>query len=240
MPCILSIETSADACSISLWDDDWLVSREADEPRSHARMLVPLIQELLRDSGKELEGICVDEGPGSYTGLRIGVSTAKGLAWSLNLPLFAVPSLALVAAGAVEAGHAAEGLPVHVATGARGTELFSASYVLKNGLLQEIEAPTVLERADLLDRAADGIIVPGSASVRDELALALPQQTAASPTSKISMTPEILPHSRYARALLRNPAATYRVEDVSSFEPRYMRAFVARKPSKSIFDRLPF
>ena len=240
MPCTLSIETSADACSISLWEGDWIVSREADEPRSHARMLVPLIDDLLRESGKELGRICVDEGPGSYTGLRIGVSTAKGLAWSLELPLYAVPSMALIAAGAVEAGYATEGLPLHVAIGARASELFSASYVLKNGLLEEIDAPSVLESTDLLKRITNGVIVPGSASVRNEVEATWQKRSENSSVSQLTFTPEILPHSRFARTLLRNPPASYRVEDVSSFEPRYMRAFMARKPAKSIFDRLPF
>ena len=217
-----------------------MVSREADKPRSHARMLVPLIDQLLRESDKELEGICVDEGPGSYTGLRIGVSTAKGLAWSLGLPLYAVPSMALIAAGAVDAGYTTEGLPLHVAIGARASELFHASYVLNSGRLEEVDAPSVLESDELLKRVTEGVIVPGSVSARDEIEAAWRKRSETSSASQLALTPEVFPHSRYARTLLRNPAASYRVEDVSLFEPRYMRAFVARKPAKSIFDRLPF
>lgn len=217
-----------------------MVSKEADEPRSHARMLVPLIDDLLRESGQQPEGICVDEGPGSYTGLRIGVSTAKGLAWSLGIPLYAVPSLALMAAGAAEAGHAAEGTTMHVATGARGTELFTATYRLQDGHIVQVAPPSVQESAEFCGGIKEGVIVPGSDPVRQLLDSDGPAETDTSGPGHLDLLPVIAPHSRFAHTLLRNPAAAYRVEDVSSFEPRYLRAFVARKPAKSIFDRLPF
>ena len=234
MPCILSIETSADACTISLWDDDWIVHRAAEKPRSHARMLAPMIDALLRDTGKELGGVCVNEGPGSYTGLRIGVSTAKGLAWSLAIPLYAVPSLALMAAGALEGDLTREGETVHVAQRAREEELFVASYRVKDGFLNESSAPQVMACTAFWKASSEGTVVVDSKAVQDLLV------EHASMSADEKRLPIVSPHSGYARSLMRNPAATYRVEDVSSFEPRYMRAFVARKPAKSIFDRLPF
>ena len=240
MPCILSIETSADACSISLWEDEWMVHREADEPRSHARMLAPMIDALLRDTGKALDGVCVDAGPGSYTGLRIGVSTAKGLAWSLDIPLYAVSTLGLVAAGAFEERLVTEGETVHVALGARGSELFVASYRVSNGYLNEEHAPRVCDSAIFLRDHAAGITVAGSEAVQHVLVETRDSIADSSSLDDHAPVAVVAPHSRYAPTLMRNPAATYRVEDVSSFEPRYMRAFEARNPAKSIFDRLPF
>ncbi|MDA0875260.1 MAG: tRNA (adenosine(37)-N6)-threonylcarbamoyltransferase complex dimerization subunit type 1 TsaB, partial [Bacteroidetes bacterium] len=129
----LSIETSADACSVSLILPDAIRSLETGEPRSHARLLVPLIRELLDGDPTPLDGICVDHGPGSYTGLRIGVSTAKGLAWALDRPLHALSSLALLAAAALEDDPAASG-PVRALIPTRGKECFTALYAWEGGL----------------------------------------------------------------------------------------------------------
>jgi len=206
-----------------------MLIREADEPRSHARMLVPMIQELIQETGATLEGVCVDEGPGSYTGLRIGVSTAKGLAWSLDVPLYAVPSLTLMAAGAIEAT-AVNGTLIHSVMSARGDGFFSATYRMDGDHLVEGLEPALREEDAEDWPSGIDILVASDQATLDRLSRNGP------PVEQVI----IAPHSRFARTLLRNPGTSYRVEDVCSFEPRYLRAFVARKPAVSIFDRLPF
>jgi tRNA threonylcarbamoyladenosine biosynthesis protein TsaB len=107
MTYILCLETSTDTCSVALYADDRLVdSREVHEPQAHAAQLAVLVEETLRHSGvplNRLAAVAVSEGPGSYTGLRIGVSTAKGLCYALGIPLIAVGTLELMAS-AVEQG----------------------------------------------------------------------------------------------------------------------------------------
>ena len=97
MSLILCIETGTDICSVGIAKDGELLSlRESDEGRDHARKVGVFVDELLRETGiapDELDAVAVGKGPGSYTGLRIGVSFAKGLCYGLQKPLIAVGSL---------------------------------------------------------------------------------------------------------------------------------------------------
>jgi tRNA threonylcarbamoyladenosine biosynthesis protein TsaB len=101
MPVILSLETSTGVCSVALHDGEKLLAQaEVHEPQSHASMLAPLIDSVSRDTGiplKEINAVAVTRGPGSYTGLRIGTSTAKGLCYALGIPLISVGTLQLLA-----------------------------------------------------------------------------------------------------------------------------------------------
>jgi tRNA threonylcarbamoyladenosine biosynthesis protein TsaB len=227
MPLILSIETSADACSVSLIDDDSVVSMEADEPRSHGRMLVPMIEQIMLQQAN-LDAVCVDAGPGSYTGLRIGVSTAKGLAWSLSIPLFAIPSLDLMAAALLEEHqHLSKPITIRCMIPARGSDVYSARYALTAEGLKCLEKPGVVNLDEWSPPEAVDVVLVSSSSLTEQL----------TGIADIRVLP---PHSRHAAMLMRNQGAAYRVDDVSSFEPHYLRAFEARRPAKSIFDRLPF
>ena len=97
MALILSIETGTDVCSVALANDGELMApRESDEGRDHAKKVAIFVDELLKETGvqpSDLDAIAVGKGPGSYTGLRIGVSFAKGMCYALNIPLIAVGSL---------------------------------------------------------------------------------------------------------------------------------------------------
>ena len=106
MSLILCIETGTDICSVGVARDGELISlRESDEGRDHAKKVGVFVDELLRETGispDELDAVAVGMGPGSYTGLRIGVSFAKGLCYGLGIPLVAVGSLDAMAAVAIE------------------------------------------------------------------------------------------------------------------------------------------
>ena len=97
-PVILGIETSTDACSAAvLRGGQVLASRLHAAGSEHARELPLMVEELLAETKDfPIEAVAVSEGPGSYTGLRIGASVAKGLAYGLNVPLMAVPTTARV------------------------------------------------------------------------------------------------------------------------------------------------
>ncbi len=101
MALILHIETSTPVCSAALSRDGHLLKLiETNDPRSHASRLAPFIDELLKFSKlsiSDLDAISVSLGPGSYTGLRIGVSTAKGLAYAATLPIIGISTLQALA-----------------------------------------------------------------------------------------------------------------------------------------------
>jgi tRNA threonylcarbamoyladenosine biosynthesis protein TsaB len=103
MSTILCIETSGNYCSVALIKNHQTTSLQDEKVFAHAEVLASLIQTLMEQSQttfSELHAIAVSEGPGSYTGLRIGVSTAKGLCVSLNIPLIAISSLLILAKAA--------------------------------------------------------------------------------------------------------------------------------------------
>ena len=137
---ILNIETATKNCSVSLSTDEQLldVLEFAGENYSHAEKLHVFIKQILdknRLKTKDLNAIAVSMGPGSYTGLRIGVSTAKGLAYSLNLPLIAVSTLEVLARkNYMESGYI---IPV---IDARRMEVYSAVYDTQYHLVRKVQA----------------------------------------------------------------------------------------------------
>ncbi|MDR2449367.1 MAG: tRNA (adenosine(37)-N6)-threonylcarbamoyltransferase complex dimerization subunit type 1 TsaB [Prevotellaceae bacterium] len=105
-PLILHIETGTDVCSVALSQGDTLLAiKENGEGRTHAQLLAVFIDALLREqhcTAHDLAAVAVSEGPGSYTGLRVGVSTAKGICYGCQKPLIAVNSLQSLACIAIE------------------------------------------------------------------------------------------------------------------------------------------
>src|SRR3989339_1696093 len=99
-PVLLFIETSTEVCSVALSKGSELVREVVvKEPKAHARLIAPMIESVLKESGIDISGtdaVVVSEGPGSYTGLRVGVSIAKGLCYGANKPLISVSSLELL------------------------------------------------------------------------------------------------------------------------------------------------
>ncbi|MFT6849746.1 MAG: tRNA threonylcarbamoyladenosine biosynthesis protein TsaB [Sphingobacteriales bacterium] len=102
-PIILALETCSEICSVALFKGSKvLANQHVLKENSHSALLTPLIEDTLKKAGiekKELTAIAVGMGPGSYTGLRVGLSTAKGLAYALNIPIIPVDTLTAMAYG---------------------------------------------------------------------------------------------------------------------------------------------
>ena len=107
-PRIILIETSTSLCSTALLEGDRITAvRKSTEPRAHAALTAPFVKEILNERGlkvSDCDAVCLSMGPGSYTGLRVGSSTAKGLCFGGGIPLLAVGTLDVLAAQAIEAG----------------------------------------------------------------------------------------------------------------------------------------
>ena len=122
---ILALDTSTEYCSVALWQDGGMDARDAAAGQLHSRMLLPMVDELLRQHGlalKDLDGIAFGRGPGSFTGLRIACGVTQGLALGAGLPVVGVSTL-LALAEAVRSEHAVCCLD------ARMGEVYHASYV---------------------------------------------------------------------------------------------------------------
>ena len=146
----LFIETATPLCGIALERDGVTTSRVLDRDRRHVEVLMPGIQELLRESGcavRDITRVVVDRGPGLYTGLRVGVATAVALADSVGAPLVGVTSLEVVAAGAFAQG--VRGSVLALIDGRR-KEVFAQSFDLNDGVV-----PTTLP----VVRTPDDIVV---------------------------------------------------------------------------------
>ena len=125
---MLAVDTSSDACSVALGVGGQVFERHEIAPREHTRLVLPMVQALLREAGLELTDVDVfvmGRGPGAFTGVRIAVGVVQGLAFSVDRPVVPVSSLAIVAQGVIDAGatHAA------VAFDARMNEIYWGTYI---------------------------------------------------------------------------------------------------------------
>lgn len=125
---LLAIETSTESCSVALVHGDALIARSELAPRRHAELVLPMADALLAEAGlgrHALDAIAVGRGPGAFTGVRLGVSLAQGMAMALDLPVVTVSSLAALAMEAPDDGSEASILAV---IDARMGELYVGSY----------------------------------------------------------------------------------------------------------------
>lgn len=135
----LALDTSTEACSVALALDGQMLALDEVCPQQHSKRILPMVQQLLADAGvnlHQLDGIIFGRGPGSFTGVRIGVSVAQGLAFGADLPVFGVSTLAAMAQAAAAQQNATE---VIAAIDARMAEVYIAAFTLDEaGLMQAI------------------------------------------------------------------------------------------------------
>ncbi|HJP99048.1 MAG TPA: tRNA (adenosine(37)-N6)-threonylcarbamoyltransferase complex dimerization subunit type 1 TsaB [Rhodanobacteraceae bacterium] len=123
---ILAIETATEACSVALFHGDALIDRSEMAPRRHAELVLPMAESLLAEAGitrGQLDAIAVGRGPGAFTGVRLAISVAQGLALALDVPVLPVSSLAALAMQAPDNGAA-----VLAAIDARRGEIYAGAF----------------------------------------------------------------------------------------------------------------
>jgi len=148
---ILAIDTATEACSAALLWNDAVLTREQVSPQGHTRIILPMVSELLAEAGaslQELDAIAFGRGPGSFTGVRIGIGAAQGLAYGANVPLIAVSTLQMLAQGAYRR-HQAE--TVVSAIDARMNEIYLGAFTLQDGRM----LPLLDEAVILPEQAAE-------------------------------------------------------------------------------------
>lgn len=224
MALILNLETSTTVCSVALAKDGVLVSKKEikTEKFSHSENLNLFIIDVMAASEfelKDLEAIAVSKGPGSYTGLRIGVSTAKGLCYGLGIPLLAINSLKALA----NMVQGFEGL-ICPLFDARRMEVYSAIY---NQSLEEIEAVSaiVLETDsynNYLDESEVLFVGPGAQKTVEFL----------EENKNLKYDSELEVSAIGMMSLAENKFKLNDFEDLAYFEPFYLKDFIAGKPKK--------
>ncbi len=152
MPNILLIETATDICSVGLTIGESLsVLRESTKPNSHAALTTIYIEECLKEAELQtgdLDAVAVSLGPGSYTGLRIGLSTAKGLCYAQSIPLIGIPTLKSLAAGVLMNHPNLEpDTHIHAMIDARRMEVYTACYGTNLVEIHETQALIIDETA---------------------------------------------------------------------------------------------
>ena len=221
MSLILNIETATTVCSVALGRGDSVVgSVELDEGYTHAENLHVFIGRLLGECGVrpvDLRAVAVSRGPGSYTGLRIGCSAAKGLAFSLSIPLISVDTLQTMAAMALQAAPGAQVYRPMI--DARRMEVYTAAY---DGALSRIDDVRALvidgESARTFGEGPVCFFGNGYAKCRDTL----------SQLPGARFVDGIVPLARHMVASSFRYFNEQRFEDVAAFEPLYLKDFLIK------------
>lgn len=146
-PLILLIETATTSCSVALSEGGRVIAvKEANERNIHASHITVFIEEVMKSSGKpysDLKAVAISKGPGSYTGLRIGVSTAKGLCFALGIPLISVNTLEAMANGLIKTRQLESSCYLVPMIDARRMEVFTAIFLTDLTVIEEVNAKIV-------------------------------------------------------------------------------------------------
>ena len=220
---IILIETSTALCSVALAEDGAIVDyRESSAPKAHASLTAVFIQDMLSERGlsiSDCDAVCVSMGPGSYTGLRVGVSTAKGLCFGSGKPLLAVGTLdTLVAQADTDARFI---IPM---VDARRMEVYTA--VFENGIQLTETAPVIIDEnsfAEYLEQGPCLFIGDGAGKCADVIKHPNASFCQCWPKASSMLSP--------ATAAYKEK----RFEDVAYFEPFYLKEFVATVSKKKLF-----
>ncbi|MCQ6281553.1 tRNA (adenosine(37)-N6)-threonylcarbamoyltransferase complex dimerization subunit type 1 TsaB [Bacillus sp. EB600] len=215
---VLAIDTSNQALGVALLDEDKIIGEYiTNMKKNHSIRIMPAIQMLMKDcerTPRDLSKIVVARGPGSYTGLRIGVTIAKTMAWSLHLPLVGISSLEVLAAGA---GRYFDGVVTPLFDARRG-QVYTGVYHFQNGQLEAIQSDQlvmVAEWAEKLKSIEKQILFIGSD-------LAIHRPTIEGILGRQALFAEITennPRPSELALLGKNKPG----EDIHSFVPNYIR-----------------
>ena len=230
MSCILNIETSTEVCSVAVSQDGSIIFEKTNsEPNSHTKHLASFVEEALSFAESHaipLDAVAVSTGPGSYTGLRIGVSTAKGICYGKSIPLIAVPTLKLLCVRPLlsdEVEH--DDALLCPMIDARRMEVYAALYDRALNVKREIAADIVDENSylEFLEKHPVYFFGNGSAKCREKIT-----------HPNAHFIDDIHPLAKWMFPLAEKAKSKGDFKDVAYFEPFYLKEFVASQPKKLI------
>ncbi len=226
MSLLLSIETSTLGCSVALHEQGRLLhSIETQVPQSASSQLAVMIQNVIRQSEKirsELKGVVVTAGPGSYTGLRIGVATAKGLCYALGIPLVSINTLELLAYQFIKSKKwdVSKSLLCPMLD-ARRMEVYTMLLANDLNIIRATEAKVIdgTSYIDLLEN--NPIYFFGDGAAKCQEFIKHPNAHFVSDTIPLASNLGEMGFEKWTKNM---------VEDIASFEPYYLKDFLIRKP----------
>ncbi len=226
---ILQIETATPVCSVALAKNGKTIAAvEADGPNLHASNLTLFIEEVLQKAAitrSDLCAVAVSKGPGSYTGLRIGVSTAKGLCYALDIPLIAVNTLEAMVCGFISQGHdMEEGRILVPMIDARRMEVYMAKYNTELDCLVETAAEIIDEHSFEATTGHPGYVLFGSGA--DKFDTLFDGRESIQVKTNFRNAASFLDQSAFQKFQQGS------FEDVVYFEPYYLKDFIATTPKK--------
>lgn len=219
---LLCIETSTHVCSAALCKDGAVIEQLIErEDGNHARLLPRYIEQLLHTAKERklsIDAVALSEGPGSYTGLRIGTSTAKGLCYGLNVPLIPVPTLEILCAAAKEQADIDSSALLCPMIDARRMEVYTAMFGSER--TGEKAKAVVVESADSLNAQPStlNIYYFGDGAEKCQGVLTQPNW---------HFIPNIVPEARYMARLAEQERELKKGNDLAYYEPFYLKEFVA-------------
>lgn len=219
---ILSIETSTDVCSVALHHRATLVATKvAQKAYSHAEKLAPMIDELLKETGvtrSDLKAVAVSAGPGSYTGLRIGVSTAKGLCFGLDIPLITVNTLESMLVGLPAQYNDALRCPM---IDARRMEVYCLLASADGTVIETTQARIIDEKSFQPYLEQHTVLFYGNGAAKSVAVIKHPNAQLLDGITPLAKNIGVLAQEKYEN---RDFA------DTAYFEPDYLKPFHAIKP----------
>ena len=231
---IILIETSTSLCSAAIAEDGAIVAvRESAGTREHASLTAPFVKEMLDERGlkaQDCDAVCVSMGPGSYTGLRVGVSTAKGLCFGAGIPLLAVDTMEILYQQGIDAisgaGICPEGGFKYIVPmiDARRMEVYAAVYSAAGDRLTEIEPQVVTPESFAAQLEEGPVLFIGDGALKCKDVLFSPN----------AFFLEACPR---ASAMLRPAEKAFKegkFQDVAYFEPLYIKQFIAKVSTKNV------
>ncbi len=219
MAYILNIETSTTNCSVSLFNDLELIDciEENTQDYSHSKSLHVFIDSVLKKSKikpKDLSAISVSKGPGSYTGLRIGVASAKGLCFALDIPLISIETLEILSQNISNKGIVIPCLD------ARRMEVYSAVFNNKNDRIRDTMAEILTENSFKEYLSTDEVYFIGNANKKIKEIIT---------HKNACFIDNVLPSSRQMGVLSFKKFNENQHEDLNNFEPFYLKDFIGSR-----------
>ena len=229
MATLINIETSTEICSVALSTEGKIVwHKENYDGMSHSVSLAKFIEEMMdyaKKEGYKIDGVAVSCGPGSYTGLRIGVSTSKGLCYGLDVPLISVNTLEVMANHVLKNNEVGENSLLCPMIDARRMEVYTAFY--DKSLCQKRETSAdIIDENSYLD-IKENVLFFGNGASKCQSALNRPNFKLIENVVPLAMDMVELSHAAFNQK---------KFEDVAYFEPFYLKEFVATVAKNKVFE----